>query len=127
MNKAQCQVTEFHEAFGFDDPEVPTERGAHVALLRARLIQEELSELTKAMSLMNMAEIADGIADLLYVVYGTAISYGIDIEPIFDEVHRSNMTKVGAALDKAGKVSKPVKYSKPTLVPLLKKQGWITP
>lgn len=60
---------------------------------RSRLIEEELGELSEAWLKRDVVGIADAIADLLYVVYGTAAKVGIDIEPIFDAVHYSNMTK----------------------------------
>lgn len=58
--------------------------------LRINLITEELDELRSTHSLVM---IADAIADLLYVVYGTAAAYGFDAQKLFDEAHRSNMTK----------------------------------
>ena len=51
------------------------------------------------------------MADLLYVVYGTAVSYGIDMDPVFREVHRSNMSKVGGYKRDDGKWVKPATYS----------------
>ena len=54
---------------------------------------------------------AKELADLLYVVYGTAVSVGIDMEPVFREVHRSNMSKVGGHKRADGKWVKPPTYS----------------
>ena len=109
MNKFQEQVKEFHETFDVpihDKPlcSIAKER----ALLRAKLIMEEAEETIRGMGCkqdedgfidlmddteFNMVEVADGIADLIYVALGAAIEFGIDIEPIFNEVHRSNMSK----------------------------------
>jgi NTP pyrophosphatase (non-canonical NTP hydrolase) len=78
-----------------------------VVILRMRLMAEELGEVIAAMHEKNTIQIADGLADLLYVVVGTAIAYGIPINEVFDEVHASNMTK--PRLDKhnkGGKVQK---------------------
>lgn len=61
-----------------------------ICLLRTKLINEEAEEFEDAVTTVN---IADAIADLLYVVFGAALAYGIPIEEIFVEVHRSNMTK----------------------------------
>jgi predicted HAD superfamily Cof-like phosphohydrolase len=61
--------------------------------LRDRLIREEADEYKGAAIEGDLVEVADGLADLLYVVLGTCVAHGIDIQPIFDEVHRSNMTK----------------------------------
>jgi predicted HAD superfamily Cof-like phosphohydrolase len=59
-----------------------------------KLIEEEFIELTNGILSHDMEQIADGAADLIYVVVGTCVSYGIPIDRIFKEVHRSNMTKV---------------------------------
>lgn len=78
-----------------------------VALLRLRLMAEELGEVSCAMHENDLTKIADGLADLVYVVVGTAIAYGIPFNEVFTEVHRSNMTK--PKLDenqKGGKVKK---------------------
>lgn len=79
----------------------------NIRKLRAELIFEELKEFCKASGLYceggiigrsweapaDIVGVADAIADLLYVVYGAAVAYGINIDPVFGEVHRSNMTK----------------------------------
>jgi predicted HAD superfamily Cof-like phosphohydrolase len=82
-------------------------------------MHEELSELEKAMEEGDLVGIADGLADLLYVVYGTSVSYGIDVRPIFEEVHRTNMAKVGGAVREDGKVLKPDGWLPPDIAPLL--------
>lgn len=61
--------------------------------LRIMLMEEELRETIEAINDDNLIEIADGLADLLYVVFGTALAYGIPIDEVFLEVHRSNMSK----------------------------------
>lgn len=98
MNKMQRQVKAFHEAFGHtvnDQPRIPS---IDDIKLRILLMQEELlgkGELAESMEAQDLIGVADGLADLLYVTIGTAVVFGIDIEPIFDEVHRSNMSKLG--------------------------------
>lgn len=57
------------------------------------MINEELDETLQAAQTNDMVEVADGLADLLYFIVGQAIRAGIDIDSVFDEVHRSNMTK----------------------------------
>ncbi len=114
-------VLEFHRAFDVLVGPAPASPDAGVVDLRLKLIKEELAELEAAMAADDLIGIADGLADLLYVVYGTAVSYGMDIRPIFDEVHRSNMAKVGGAKREDGKVLKPDGWAAPNLAPLLEK------
>lgn len=92
--------------------------------LRIRLIQEELKELIEdGFEPRNMIEVADAIGDLLYVVYGTAAAMGIDADAIFDEVHSSNMTKIGpdgtVIRDERGKVKKPPTFREPDIAKVL--------
>jgi len=70
---------------------------------------EELAELVEAMQKQDYMNVAKECADLLYVVYGTAFEYGLPIDEVFAEVHRSNMSKT-PALDKGGKVTKGDNY-----------------
>lgn len=123
MNKQQEQVFEFHKEFGCTWHESPyaliSEKDQN---LRIALIDEELDELEHAMIRGNLVKIADALADLLYVVYGTAVTYGLDMEPIFDEVHRSNMTKVGGGNREDGKVLKGDGYDEPKLELIINKQ-----
>lgn len=122
----QQWVRDFHVKHQFSRDLLRPNRTSHdwywIGLDRAHLIAEELGEMTKAWSGRDVVGIADGLADLLYVVLGTAVAAGIDIGPILAEVHRSNMTKDPAN----GVVLHPHKgptYSPPNLVPLLKQQG----
>ncbi len=128
MNKMQRQITEFHKEFEVLAPDKPTMPSLDVRILRKRLMKEELQELIDAMYDEDMVEIADGIADLLVVTFGTAVSYGINIEPIFNEIHRSNMTKRwkdgSIHHDEYGKVIKSPDYEPAIIEPLLKEQGW---
>ena len=114
-------VLDFHRAFGVLVGEKPSLPDQSVADLRQKLMEEELAELKQAMGEADLVGIADGLADLLYVVYGTAVSYGIDIRPIFEEVHRTNMAKVGGAIRDDGKVLKPDGWLPPKITPLLEK------
>lgn len=126
MNKMQEQVLEFHKEFEVLAPNKPTLPDFKTMYLRLRLMKEELKELEDAMIAKDMVEIADGIADLLVVTFGTAISYGIDMQPIFDEVHRSNMSKRWSDgkvhYDDGGKVLKSPDYSPANLQPILNLQ-----
>jgi len=122
MREEQSMVDEFHRKFNIHtelSPSIPDEdtRG-----LRIRLIQEEFDELKEALAKEDLAGIAKELADVLYVVYGTAVSYGIDMEPIFREVHRSNLSKVGGHKRADGKWVKPATYSPAQLAPILSSQ-----
>lgn len=111
MNEAQQMVLEFHDQFDIHVAAQPTVPDDSTHKLRVRLIQEEFEELQAALKAKNLPAIAKELADLLYVVYGTAVSCGIDMEPVFREVHRSNMSKVGGHKREDGKWMKPPTYS----------------
>ena len=107
-------VIDFHEKFG-----VPIGRKGHLIsaerqMLRARLMTEELAELIAAMQMKDYVNIAKQLTDLLYVVYGTGVEYGIPVGRVFEEVHRSNMTKTPAK-DVGGKVQKGEFYKAPEI------------
>ena len=82
MNNAQHMVLEFHQQFDIHVANQPTVMDAPTQQLRTRLIQEEFEELQEAMHSKDLPSIAKELADLLYVVYGTAVSCGIDMEPV---------------------------------------------
>lgn len=88
-------VREFHETFGQHVAESAGMQPFEVELLRLRLIKEEYHEVVDAMSNRGIEDVAKELADLLYVVFGTAVSYGIPMDEVFREVHASNMSKVG--------------------------------
>ena len=64
--------------------------------LRLALIEEEVGELREAAASGDLVGVADALADIVYVAYGSALVYGIDLDAVLDEVHSSNMTKLGA-------------------------------
>lgn len=107
MIKEQAMVEEFHRKFGAkvnERPAVLTEKDYE---LRYRLIREELEETLVAMKNGNLVKISDGLADMLYVVLGTAVAYGIDMDEIFQKVHAANMRKEGGGTRPDGKILKP--------------------
>lgn len=120
---AQAMVEAFHQMFDIMVQRVPTVMDERTRALRERLIQEEFDELKEAMAKNDLPAIAKEMADLLYVVYGTAVSYGIDMEPVFREVHRSNMSKVGGYKRDDGKWVKPATYSPAAIAPILAEQS----
>jgi predicted HAD superfamily Cof-like phosphohydrolase len=81
------------------------------AMLRTRLMVEEMAESIEAMQLNDYEQIAKELADSLYTVYATAAEYGIPMDDVFAEVHRSNMTKT-ENLDPGGKILKGNDYEK---------------
>lgn len=118
MRVAQEKVAEFHRKYGYANPDAPTLLSSEAAVFRAMLIREELGEYELAQAQGDLTQVADALADLIYVVLGTAVFHGIDLQPIFDEVHRSNMTK---DLDRDG-INKPVKgaaFEEPRIAELL--------
>lgn len=123
MNKEQELVKEFHVVFGLavsDFPRIPDDKDIE---LWKTLIKEEFEEFVRASDEKDLVGVADAIGDLLYVVYGASIIYGIDSSLIFNEVHRSNMSKVGTdgvvRRKDDGKIIKPITYSKADIESIL--------
>jgi predicted HAD superfamily Cof-like phosphohydrolase len=122
MTDQQAMVEEFHRKFEIAVSAAPMIPEEATSQLRVRLIQEEFDELKDAMAGKDLSGIAKELADLLYVVYGTAVSYGLDMEPVFQEVHRSNLSKVGGYKRADGKWVKPSTYSRAQVAPLIAAQ-----
>lgn len=118
------QVGAFHARFGVPQPRAPSVPDARVRALRVALIREELDELAEATSREDVVGVADALADLLYVTYGAAIAWGIDIRPVFTEVHATNMAKAGGPVREDGKVLKPAGWRPPDVAGILRRQGW---
>jgi hypothetical protein len=95
----------------------------HIQKLRLDLIEEELDELHLGVDNIDIVEVADALTDLLYVVYGAGHAFGIDLDECFQEVHESNMSKLGeegrAIKREDGKVLKPDTYFPPDLKSVL--------
>ena len=91
----------------------------NIVNLRLNLIKEELEELQEAIKQEDLLEVADALTDILYVTYGAGHAFGIDLDNCFDEVQKSNMSKLGAdgkpIYNQNGKVMKGPKYFKPNL------------
>lgn len=88
-------VKEFHYTYDIPVAEEPTLLELERRRLRWDLLDEELNELDEAEREGDLVEIADALADMVYIIYGTAAEYGIPLDRVFDEVHRSNMSKLG--------------------------------
>ena len=110
-------VEDFINAFGQDVEKTPMMSG--VAELRYELIREELEEMREALDSKDLIGIAYSLTYLLYVVYGAGHSFGLNLDACFEEVHRSNMSKLGAdgkpIYREDGKVMKCENYSSPDL------------
>ena len=91
----------------------------NIVNLRLNLIKEELEELQEAIKQEDLLEVADALTDILYVTYGAGHAFGIDLDNCFNEVQKSNMSKLGAdgkpIYNQNGKVMKGPKYFKPNL------------
>jgi predicted HAD superfamily Cof-like phosphohydrolase len=117
-------LRESHGAWRLESNDHPTlEVPDAVKQIRCALIEEEAAEFRAAVEEGDLVEVADAIADLLYVVYGAALTFGVPADEVFSEVHRSNMTKLGAdglpIYREDGKVLKGPNYSPPDLLPIL--------
>jgi predicted HAD superfamily Cof-like phosphohydrolase len=128
MKEEQEQVLDFMLRAQQDCPETPTISTQAVRKLRCKLIAEELLELEIACGAhnegdINLVEIADAITDILVVTLGAAIAFGIDIQPCWDEVHRSNMSKfIDGYMRDDGKWIKGPSYSPANLKPIIEQQ-----
>jgi predicted HAD superfamily Cof-like phosphohydrolase len=122
MTDEQAMVEAFHSKFEILVQTAPMELNEETKQLRIRLMQEEFDELKEAMAAGDLAAVAKEMADLLYVTYGTAVSYGIDLEPVFQEVHRSNLSKIGGYKRADGKWVKPPTYSPADIESILEVQ-----
>ena len=113
------KVKNFMQTFGQDVKNKPSFPSEKIISLRSALIEEELSELSEAVKNRDISEVADALTDILYVTYGAGISYGIDLDKCFNEVHNSNMSKLGddgkPLYNENGKVMKGPNYFKPNL------------
>ena len=117
-------VKKFMEVFGQEvktKAEFPSEK---IIKLRYKLIKEELDEFEEALKHKDLKEVADALTDILYVTYGAGHAFGIDLDKCFDEVQRSNMSKLGEdgkpIYNEHGKVMKGPKYFQPNLGKFIK-------
>lgn len=125
MKKQIEQVKEFHKSFNIPILKTPQLPNVQRCDLRQNILEEEVCELRDAMNLGDIVLTADAIIDCMYVLIGTAHEFGLAdmLEQCFDEVHRSNMSKLGAdgrvVLRADGKVLKSSNYFKPNLSKIL--------
>ncbi len=115
-------VEEFHKAFGLGIKQAPTANlSLEKNLLRYKLMREENEEYLDAANNNDLVEVADALGDMLYILCGTMIEHGMQnkIEAVFDEIQRSNMSKLGdngkPIYREDGKVLKGPNYFKPDI------------
>jgi predicted HAD superfamily Cof-like phosphohydrolase len=126
MTPEQRAVRGFHRLMGQDALDFPSVDSPELAGLSIALIAEEFNELIQAVSEQDIVGVADALGDLLYVVNGAGLRFGLDLEPIFNEIHRSNMAKVHedgtVHYREDGKVLKPEGWQKPQLEAIVNAQ-----
>lgn len=108
-------VLDFHKQCGLSIGD-PTKPDITVDQeLRVNLIKEELKELLEALEAGDVIKTADALGDLQYTINGAAVSWGIDLGPVFEEIHTSNMTKKRENMRADGKILKDQDYVAPNL------------
>lgn len=128
MNRHQSLVEQFHAAFKAPIGLAPSvDVTPELKELRIELIREELKELQDALDACDVVETADALGDLLFVVYGAGVCFGIDLGPVFEEIAASNMSKLDTNGEPIfrfdGKVLKGPNYWKPNLASILAAQA----
>lgn len=119
-------VRAFHEAFKIDNQNSPTtEIPSSIKELRFNLMKEENEEYLEAAKKNDLVEVADALGDMLYILCGTILAHGMHdkIEEVFNEIQRSNMSKLGEngrpIYREDGKVLKGPNYFKPNIKEIL--------
>jgi predicted HAD superfamily Cof-like phosphohydrolase len=118
-------VAEFHDVFQIGNAEKITLIGEKDYTLRYNLIKEENEEYLEACKNGDIVEIADALGDQLYILFGTILKHGLQhkIEEVYDEIHRSNMSKLDdngqPIFREDGKILKSAKYFKPGIKDIL--------
>ena len=121
MQNEIFKVIEFHQCFRQPYSKIPTNITMDEVTLRYELMKEENREYLVACGDKNLIEIADALGDQLYILLGTIIKHGMQdvIKKVFDEIHRSNMTKLSESclpiLREDGKIRKAPHYQKPNI------------
>ena len=114
----------FMKTFGQEVKSKPGLSSDKINNLRINLIEEELKELKEAIKNGDLKETIDALTDILYVTYGAGHSFGVNLDECFEEVQKSNMSKLGSdgkpIYNEQGKVMKGPSYFKPDLKKFLK-------
>ena len=114
----------FMTTFGQEVKTKPALSSKKINNLRINLINEELEEFKQAIKNNDLKEVIDALTDILYVTYGAGHAFGVNLDKCFDEVQKSNMSKLGEdgkpIYNEAGKVMKGPSYFKPDLSKFIK-------
>ena len=128
MKSKISAVELFHKSFGLGVADSPRANlGTEKNLLRFNLMDEENKEYYEAAESGDLVEVADALGDMLYILCGTILEHGMQykIEEVFEEIQRSNMSKLGAdgkpIYREDGKVLKGPGYFKPKIREILDK------
>ena len=128
MKDKIAAVEKFHNAFGLGVKKLPVaDLGESKNQLRFNLMDEENKEYLEAAKDNDLVEVADALGDMLYILCGTILEHGMQykIDEVFEEIQRSNMSKLGAdgkpIYREDGKVLKGPNYFKPNIESILKK------
>jgi predicted HAD superfamily Cof-like phosphohydrolase len=119
-------VKEFQQAFGQRVGDHPFLPNANERELRMRLMKEEYKEYKKAEKANDLVNLASELADIIYIACGTAVSYGIPLNEVFEEVHKANMSKLinGKVIRREdGKIQKPEGWQPANIEAILKKHS----
>ena len=122
MSNMYLDVKEFQTAVGQNVSEVPEFPDENERVLRRKLLKEEVEEYFDGEDKDDLENVAKELADIIYIVCGTAASYGIPLDRVFDEVHRSNMAKLvdGKVIRREdGKILKPDGWTPPDIKSIL--------
>lgn len=129
MKRKINAVADFHKAFGLGISHEPkASLGPNTNLLRFNLMDEENREYLEAANRGDLVEVADALGDMLYILCGTILEHGMQhkIEEVFEEIQRSNMSKLGAdgkpVYREDGKVLKGPNYFKPNIRAVLDRE-----
>jgi predicted HAD superfamily Cof-like phosphohydrolase len=105
-------VLEFHRMW-HNPPMTPRLLDPRDWALRVRLINEEWAETSTAYAFGDLEKFADGLVDMGWVVFGTAVVAGLPFDALWAEVRRANMAKRGGGIDASGKIMKPPGWQAP--------------
>ena len=115
----------FMTTFGQEVKTKPGLSSEKINSLRINLIEEELEEFKEAIKNKDLKEAVDALTDILYVTYGAGHAFGVNLDQCFEEVQKSNMSKLGEdgkpIYNELGKVMKGSNYFKPDLSKFIKK------